>query len=330
MGINIRGRSFLTLLDYTPEEINYLLDLAAEFKRMKYNGVAHKWLSDKQIVLLFEKTSTRTRCSFEVAARDLGMGVTFLDPGSSQMGRKESIADTARVLGSLYDGIEYRGFRQSTVEDLAKYSGVPVWNGLTDDFHPTQMLADILTAREEFGELKGRKLTFFGDARNNVANSLMVVCAKLGLHYCACGPKELMPAAELVEKCRAVAAETGAVLEFTDDPAQGAKDCDILYTDIWLSMGEPAELWEQRIRLLLPYQINGALMEKAKPTAIFMHCLPAFHDRETSVGEEIYQKFGLEAMEVTDEVFLGKQARQFREAENRMHTIKAVVYATLK
>ena len=330
MGINIRGRSFLTLLDYTPEEINYLLDLAAEFKRMKYNGVAHKWLSDKQIVLLFEKTSTRTRCSFEVAARDLGMGVTFLDPGSSQMGRKESIADTARVLGSLYDGIEYRGFRQSTVEDLARYSGVPVWNGLTDDFHPTQMLADILTAHEEFGELKGRKLTFFGDARNNVANSLMVVCAKLGLHYCACGPKELMPAAELVEKCRAVAAETGAVLEFTDDPAQGAKDCDILYTDIWLSMGEPAELWEQRIRLLLPYQINGALMEKAKPTAIFMHCLPAFHDRETSVGEEIYQKFGLEAMEVTDEVFLGKQARQFREAENRMHTIKAVVYATLK
>lgn len=330
MGINIRGRSFLTLLDYTPEEISYLLDLAAEFKRMKYNGVAHKWLSDKQIVLLFEKTSTRTRCSFEVAARDLGMGVTFLDPGSSQMGRKESIADTARVLGSLYDGIEYRGFRQSTVEDLARYSGVPVWNGLTDDFHPTQMLADILTAREEFGELKGRKLTFFGDARNNVANSLMVVCAKLGLHYCACGPKELMPAAELVEKCRAVAAETGAVLEFTDDPAQGAKDCDILYTDIWLSMGEPAELWEQRIRLLLPYQINGALMEKAKPTAIFMHCLPAFHDRETSVGEEIYQKFGLEAMEVTDEVFLGKQARQFREAENRMHTIKAVVYATLK
>ena len=330
MGLNIRGRSFLTLLDYTPEEINYLLDLAAEFKRMKYNGIEHKYLTDKQIVLLFEKTSTRTRCSFEVAARDLGMGVTFLDPGSSQMGKKESIADTAKVLGRMYDGIEYRGFKQSTVEDLAKYSGVPVWNGLTDDFHPTQMLADILTAREEFGDLKGRKLTFFGDARNNVANSLMVVCAKLGLHYCACGPKELMPAEWLIEKCHEIAGETGAILEFTEDPAQGAKDSDILYTDIWLSMGEPAELWEKRIRLLLPYQINGALMEKAKPTAIFMHCLPAFHDRETTIGEEIFQKFGLSAMEVTDEVFLGSHARQFREAENRMHTIKAVVYATLK
>ena len=330
MGLNIRGRSFLTLLDYTPEEINYLLDLAAEFKRMKYSGAPHKWLSDKQIVLLFEKTSTRTRCSFEVAARDLGMGVTFLDPGSSQMGKKESIADTAKVLGRLYDGIEYRGFKQSTVEDLAKYSGVPVWNGLTDDFHPTQMLADILTAREEFGELRGRKLTFFGDARNNVANSLMVVCAKLGLHYCACGPRELMPAKWLIERCHEIAGETGAILEFTPDPAQGAKDCDILYTDIWLSMGEPAELWEQRIKLLLPYQVNAALLEKAKPTAIFMHCLPAFHDRETTVGEEIYQKYGLSAMEVTDEVFLGSRARQFREAENRMHTIKAVLYATLK
>lgn len=330
MGMNIRGRSFLTLLDYTPEEINYLLDLAAEFKRMKYNGVEHKWLSDKQIVLLFEKTSTRTRCSFEVAARDLGMGVTFLDPGSSQMGKKESIADTAKVLGSMYDGIEYRGYKQSTVEDLARYSGVPVWNGLTDDFHPTQMLADILTAREEFGDLKGRKLTFFGDARNNVANSLMVVCAKLGLHYCACGPQELMPAEWLIEKCHEIAGETGAILEFTADPAQGAKDCDVLYTDIWLSMGEPAELWERRIKLLLPYQVNGALLEKAKPTAIFMHCLPAFHDRETTIGEEIYQKFGLPAMEVTDEVFLGSRARQFREAENRMHTIKAIIYATLK
>ena len=330
MGLNIRGRSFLALLDFTPEEINYLLDLAAEFKRMKYNGIEHKWLSDKQIVLLFEKTSTRTRCSFEVAARDLGMGVTFLDPGSSQMGKKESIADTAKVLGRMYDGIEYRGYKQSTVEDLAKYSGVPVWNGLTDDFHPTQMLADILTAREEFGDLKGRKLTFFGDARNNVANSLMVVCAKLGLHYCACGPAELMPAEWLIEKCHEIAGETGAILEFTADPAQGAKDCDILYTDIWLSMGEPAELWEQRIKLLLPYQVNAALLEKAKPTAIFMHCLPAFHDRETTIGEEIYQKFGLPAMEVTDEVFLGSHARQFREAENRMHTIKAVVYATLK
>ncbi|MBQ1704337.1 MAG: ornithine carbamoyltransferase [Clostridia bacterium] len=330
MGLNIRGRSFLTLLDFTPEEINYLLDLSAEFKRMKYNGVEHKWLTDKQVVLLFEKTSTRTRCAFEVGARDLGMGVTFLDPNSSQMGKKESLADTAKVLGRMYDGIEYRGFKQSVVEDLAKYSGVPVWNGLTDDFHPTQMLADILTVKEEFGDLRGRKLTFFGDARNNVANSLMVVCAKLGMHFCACGPQELMPAEALVEKCRAVAAETGAVLEFTSDVAQGAKDCDVLYTDIWLSMGEPAELWEKRIKLLLPYQVNQKLMDMAKPTAIFMHCLPSFHDRETTVGEDIYQKFGLEAMEVTNDVFLGKQARQFQEAENRMHTIKAVMYATLK
>ena len=330
MGINIRGRSFLTLLDFTPEEINYMLDLAVEFKRMKYNGIEHKWLSGKQIVLLFEKTSTRTRCSFEVGARDLGMGVTFLDPGSSQMGKKESLADTAKVLGRMYDGIEYRGFKQSVVEDLAKYSGVPVWNGLTDDFHPTQMLADIMTAREEFGDLRGRKLTFFGDARNNVANSLMVVSAKLGMHFCACGPKERMPSEALIQRCQAVADETGAVLEFTEDVKAGAKDCDILYTDIWVSMGEPAELWEQRIKLLLPYQVNGAVMAMAKPTAIFMHCLPSFHDRETTVGEEIYQKFGLEAMEVTDEVFLGKQARQFQEAENRMHTIKAIMYATLK
>ena len=330
MGLNIRGRSFLTLLDFTPEEINYLIDLAVEFKRLKNNGVEHKWLSDKQIVLLFEKTSTRTRCAFEVGARDLGMGVTFLDSGSSQMGKKESLADTAKVLGRMFDGIEYRGFKQSVVEDLAKYSGVPVWNGLTDQFHPTQMLADIMTAREEFGDMRGRKLTFFGDARNNVANSLMVVSAKLGMHFCACGPKELMPEEWLIEKCRAVAAETGAVLEFTDDVAQGAKDCDVLYTDIWLSMGEPAELWEKRIKLLRPYQVNKELMAMAKPTAIFEHCLPSFHDCETTVGEDIYQKFGLEAMEVTDDVFLGHQARQFQEAENRMHTIKAVMYATLK
>ena len=330
MGLNIRGRSFLTLLDFTPEEINYLIDLAVEFKRLKNNGVEHKWLSDKQIVLLFEKTSTRTRCAFEVGARDLGMGVTFLDSGSSQMGKKESLADTAKVLGRMFDGIEYRGFKQSVVEDLAKYSGVPVWNGLTDQFHPTQMLADIMTAREEFGDMRGRKLTFFGDARNNVANSLMVVSAKLGMHFCACGPKELMPEEWLIEKCRAVAAETGAVLEFTDDVAQGAKDCDVLYTDIWLSMGEPAELWEKRIKLLRPYQVNKELMAMAKPTAIFEHCLPSFNDRETTVGEDIYQKFGLEAMEVTDDVFLGHQARQFQEAENRMHTIKAVMYATLK
>ena len=330
MGVNIRGRSFLTLLDFTPDEINYLLDLATEFKRMKNNGVEHKWLSDKQIVLLFEKTSTRTRCAFEVGARDLGMGVTFLDSGSSQMGKKESLEDTAKVLGRMFDGIEYRGFKQSVVEDLAKYSGVPVWNGLTDAFHPTQMLADIMTAREEFGDMRGRKLTFFGDARNNVANSLMVVSAKLGMHFCACGPKELMPAADLVEKCQAIAKETGAVLEFTDDVKQGAKDCDVLYTDIWVSMGEPDELWEKRIAQLRPYQVNRDVMAMAKPTAIFLHCLPSFHDRNTTVGEDIYQKFGLEAMEVTDDVFLGTQARQFQEAENRMHTIKAVMYATLK
>ncbi len=330
MGVNIRGRSFLTLLDFTPAEINYLIDLSAEFKRMKANGVEHKFLTDKQVVLLFEKTSTRTRCAFEVGARDLGMGVTFLDPGSSQMGKKESLADTAKVLGRMYDGIEYRGFKQSVVEDLAKYSGVPVWNGLTDDFHPTQMLADMLTAKEEFGDLRGRKLTFFGDARNNVANSLMVVCSKLGMRFCACGPKELMPNEELVAKCRAVAAETGAEIVLTDDVSVGAKDCDIVYTDIWVSMGEPAELWAKRIELLLPYQVNANVMAMAKPTAIFLHCLPSFHDRETTVGEDIYQKFGLPAMEVTDDVFLGKQARQFDEAENRMHTIKAVMYATLK
>ena len=330
MGISLSGRSFLTLLDYTPEEIRYLLGLSAEFKRMKRVGTPHRYLEGKQIVLLFEKTSTRTRCSFEVAARDLGMGVTFLDPGSSQMGKKESLADTAKVLGRLFDGIEYRGYQQSVVEDLAKYSGVPVWNGLTDDFHPTQMLADILTVQEEFGDVRGRKLTFFGDARNNVANSLMVVCAKLGMHFCACGPKELWPAEDLIRRCQEAAKDTGAVLEFTDDPMQGAKDCDVLYTDIWLSMGEPDELWAKRISLLQKYQVNQKLLDAAKDTAIFLHCLPAFHDRNTTVGEEIYQKFGLEAMEVNDEVFLGTHARQFDQAENRMHTIKAVMYATLK
>ena len=297
---------------------------------MKRNGVEHKWLTNKQVVLLFEKTSTRTRCAFEVGARDLGMGVTFLDQASSQMGKKESLADTAKVLGRMYDGIEYRGYKQSVVEDLARYSGVPVWNGLTDDFHPTQMLADILTAKEEFGDIRGRKLTFFGDARNNVANSLMVVCAKLGMRFCACGPKELMPKEELVRKCREIAEETGAEIVLTDDVRIGARDCDIVYTDIWVSMGEPEELWEERIRLLRPYQVNKEIMSMAKPTAIFEHCLPSFHDRETKIGEEIYQKYGLEAMEVTNDVFLGTQARQFDEAENRMHTIKAVMYATLK
>ncbi len=330
MGISLSGRSFLTLLDFTPDEIRYLLGLADEFKRMKRTGTPHRYLEGKQIVLLFEKTSTRTRCSFEVAGRDLGMGVTFLDSGSSQMGKKESLADTAKVLGRMFDGIEYRGYQQSVVEDLAKYSGIPVWNGLTDDFHPTQMLADILTVQEEFHDVRGRKLTFFGDARNNVANSLMVVCSKLGMRFCACGPKELWPEESLIEKCRKIADETGAELEFTDDPAIGARDCDVLYTDIWLSMGEPDELWAKRIELLQKYQVNKELIAQAKPDAIFMHCLPAFHDRNTTVGERIYQTFGLEAMEVTDDVFLGPQARQFDQAENRMHTIKAVMYATLK
>ena len=330
MGVNVRGRSFLTLLDYTPDEIRYLLDLSVEFKNMKRNGVDHSWLKGRQVVLLFEKTSTRTRCAFEVGARDLGMGVTFLDSGSSQMGKKESLEDTAKVLGRMFDGIEYRGFDQEVVKDLAKYSGVPVWNGLTDDFHPTQMLADIMTVQEEFGDVRGRKLTFFGDARNNVANSLMVVCAKLGMHFCACGPKELMPKQELIDKCEAIAKETHAVLEFTDDVKVGAKDADVMYTDIWLSMGEPEELWAQRIELLRPYQVNKEVMAAAKPTAIFLHCLPSFHDRHTTIGENIYQKYGLEAMEVTDDVFLGHQAREFEEAENRMHTIKAVMYATLK
>ncbi|MBQ7994155.1 MAG: ornithine carbamoyltransferase [Solobacterium sp.] len=330
MGISLSGRSFLTLLDFTPDEIRYLLGLADEFKRMKRTGTPHRYLEGKQIVLLFEKTSTRTRCSFEVGAKDLGMGVTFLDSGSSQMGKKESLADTAKVLGRMFDGIEYRGYKQSVVEDLAKYSGIPVWNGLTDDFHPTQMLADILTVQEEFHDVRGRKLTFFGDSRNNVANSLMVVCSKLGMRFCACGPKELWPEESLIEKCRKIAEETGAELEFTDDPSLGAKDCDVLYTDIWLSMGEPDELWAKRIELLQKYQVNKELIAQAKPTAIFMHCLPAFHDRNTTVGERIYQTFGLEAMEVTDDVFLGPQARQFDQAENRMHTIKAVMYATLK
>ena len=330
MGVNLSGRSFLTLLDFTPAEINYMLDLAVTFKNMKRNGVAHDFLKGKQIVLLFEKTSTRTRCSFEVAGRDLGMGVTYLDPGSSQMGKKESLRDTALVLGRMFDGIEYRGFKQSVVEDLAKYSGVPVWNGLTDDFHPTQMLADVMTAKEEFGDLRGRKLVFFGDARNNVANSLMVVCAKLGMHFVACGPKDLMPKKELVDKCQAIAKETGAKIELTEDVKKAAKDADVLYTDIWVSMGEPDDIWAERIRLLRPYQVNKEVMAMAKPTAIFEHCLPSFHDRETTIGEDIYQKFGLPAMEVTDDVIYGPQSRAFDEAENRMHTIKAVMYPTLK
>ena len=330
MGVNVRGRSFLTLLDYTPAEINYLLELSAEFKRMKRNGVPHRYLEGKNIVLLFEKTSTRTRCAFEVGGMDLGMGVTYLDPGSSQMGKKESIKDTALVLGRMYDGIEYRGFKQSLVEELAANAGVPVWNGLTDKFHPTQMLADMLTCKEEFGDLRGRKLVFFGDARNNVANSLMIVCAKLGMHFVACGPKDLMPTEELVAQCKEIAEATHATIELTEDVKTAAKDADILYTDIWVSMGEPDEIWAQRIALLSPYQVNKEVMALAKPTAIFLHCLPSFHDRNTIIGEDIYEKYGLESMEVTNNVIYGPQSRCFDEAENRMHTIKAVMYATLK
>ena len=330
MGVNVRGRSFLTLLDYTPAEINYLLELSAEFKRMKRNGVPHRYLEGKNIVLLFEKTSTRTRCAFEVGGMDLGMGVTYLDPGSSQMGKKESIKDTALVLGRMYDGIEYRGFKQSLVEELAANAGVPVWNGLTDKFHPTQMLADMLTCKEEFGDLRGRKLVFFGDARNNVANSLMIVCAKLGMHFVACGPKDLMPTEELVAQCKEIAEATHATIELTEDVKTAAKDADILYTDIWVSMGEPDEIWAQRIALLSPYQVNKEVMALAKPTAIFLHCLPSFHDRNTIIGEDIYEKYGLESMEVTNDVIYGPQSRCFDEAENRMHTLKAVMYATLK
>ena len=329
MGINIRGRSFLTLLDYTPQEIRYLLDLAKEFKALKRAGVPHRYLQGKNIVLLFENTSTRTRCAFEVAGMDLGMGVTYLDPGSSQMGKKESIPDTARVLGRMYDGIEYRGFSQKLVEELAEYSGVPVWNGLTDQFHPTQMLADLLTLEEKFGSLKGLKFTYMGDARNNMGNSLMVACAKMGLHFTACAPKELFPAEDLVNKARAIAAESGGSVRLTEDTAEGAADADVIYTDIWVSMGEPDEVWESRIRMLRPYQVNAALMAKAKPTAIFMHCLPSFHDTRTTIGSQIADRFGVKEMEVTDEVFESKQSVVFDEAENRMHTIKAVIYATL-
>lgn len=330
MSVSLSGRHFLKLLDFTPEEITYLVDLAEELKSLKHAGTPHRYLEGKNIVLLFEKTSTRTRCSFEVAGRDLGMGVTYLDPSSSQMGKKESIEDTARVLGRMFDGIEYRGFGQEIVETLSANAGVPVWNGLTDEFHPTQMIADMLTVREAFGDVRGRKLTFMGDACNNVANSLMVVCAKLGLDFCACGPAERMPDAQLVEACRTIAAENGCSILLTDDVAEGVAGSDIIYTDIWVSMGEPAELWAERIRLLEPYRVTSQVMAQAKPQAIFMHCLPAFHDTNTTVGAEIAEKFGIREMEVTDEVFESAQSHVFDEAENRMHSIKAVMYATLK
>lgn len=329
MAVNLHGRSFLRLLDFTPAEIRYLLDLAKNFKNMKRTGTPHKYLEGKNIVLLFEKTSTRTRCSFEVAGLDLGMGVTYLDPGSSQMGKKESIEDTARVLGRMYDGIEYRGYSQELVEKLAKYSGVPVWNGLTDQFHPTQMLADLLTIEEKLGHLKGVNFTYMGDARNNMGNSLMVACAKMGLNFTACAPKELFPEQWLIEECKKIAEESGGTITLTDEAEKGTKNADVIYTDIWVSMGEPDQVWETRIKQLKPYQVNKTVMGNAKPEAIFMHCLPSFHDRKTTIGEEIYQKFGLPELEVTNEVFESSQSVVFDEAENRMHTIKAVVYATL-
>ncbi len=331
MDINLSGRNFLKLLDFTPDEIRYLIDVSADLKAKKKAGQPHRYLEGKNIVLLFEKTSTRTRCSFEVAGHDLGMGVTYLDPKSSQMGKKESIEDTARVLGRMFDGIEYRGYGQDIVEELAEKSGVVVWNGLTTEFHPTQMIADMLTLRENFPEgIEGKKLVFMGDAQNNVANSLMVVCAKLGLHFVACGPKEQMPAAELVETCRAIAQETGGSVTLTESVEEACTGADVIYTDIWVSMGEPAEIWGERIRLLSPYQVNAQVMGYAKPTAIFMHCLPSYHDTNTEVGASVAAEFGLEELEVTDEVFEGPQSVVFDEAENRMHSIKAIMYATLK
>ena len=328
--MDLRGRNFLTLLDYTPEEIRYLLDLAKDFKRKKHEGVEHRYLSGKNIVLLFEKTSTRTRCAFEVAGLDLGMGVTYLDPGSSQMGKKESIEDTARVLGRMYDGLEYRGFSQKIVEEISEKSGVPVWNGLTDDFHPTQMLADLLTIEENFGRLKGINLTFMGDARNNVANSLMVASAKMGLNFTCCGPKELFPNEKLVDECRKIAAENDCTITLTDDVKKGTENADVIYTDIWVSMGEPDEIWESRTKLLSPYQVNKEVMANAHDDAIFLHCLPSFHNLETTIGKDVYEKFGFKEMEVTDEVFESKQSVVFDEAENRMHTIKAVIAATIR
>lgn len=326
--MNLKGRDFLTLLDYTPEEIAYLVDLAAELKAKKKAGVLHDVLHGKNVALIFEKTSTRTRCSFEVAAHDLGMGSTYLDPTGSQIGKKESIADTAQVLCGMFDGIEYRGYGQEIVNELAKYSTVPVWNGLTNEFHPTQILADFLTIKEHFGKLAGLKFAYMGDARYNMGNSLMIGCAKMGLHFVACAPKAYWPAPELVEKCKAIAAETGATITLSDD-TDAVKDADVVYTDVWVSMGEPVEVWAERIEALAPYQVNTELMAKAKPTAVFMHCLPAYHDHKTAVGREMGEKFGRDAMEVTDEVFTGPQSIVFQEAENRMHTIKAVMAATL-
>jgi len=327
--MNIKGRSFLKLLDYTSEEIIGLIDLAAELKSKKKNGIPHKLCEGKNIALIFEKTSTRTRCAFEVAAYDLGMGCTYLDPSGSQIGKKESIADTARVLGRMYDGIEYRGFGQEIVEELAKHAGVPVWNGLTNEFHPTQILADMLTIKEHFGYLKGINFVYMGDARYNMGNSLMVGCAKLGLNFTACAPAKYFPDKALVDECMKISEQTGATIRFIEDPMEATKNADVIYTDVWVSMGEPAEVWKERIEELSPYQVNMKLINNASDNAVFMHCLPAFHDMKTVIGKEMGEKFGISEMEVTDEVFESEKSIVFDEAENRMHTIKAVMAATL-
>ena len=327
--MNLKGRDFLKLLDFTSEEIAYLLDLAADLKAKKKAGIPHKLCEGKNIALIFEKDSTRTRCSFEVAASDLGMGSTYLGPTGSQIGKKESIADTARVLSGMFDGIEYRGFGQALVEELASYAKVPVWNGLTNEFHPTQILADFLTVKEKLGRLEGVNFVYMGDCRYNMGNSLMVGCAKMGMNFTACAPAKFFPDAALVAECEKIAAQTGATLRFETDPMVATKNADVLYTDVWVSMGEPAEVWAERIKELSPYAVTAALMKNATPTAIFMHCLPAFHDLKTKVGREIYEKFGITSMEVTDEVFESAQSVVFDEAENRMHTIKAVMAATL-
>ena len=326
---HLSQRSFLKLKDLSPADISGLLDLAAELKQKKKAGIPHDSFRGKNVALIFEKTSTRTRCAFEVAAYDLGMNCTYLDPSGSQIGKKESIADTARVLGRMYDGIEYRGFEQQIVEDLSRYSGVPVWNGLTNEFHPTQVLADFLTIREHFGSLSGIKLVYMGDARYNMGNSLMVGCAKMGMHFVACAPKKYHPDSRLIEECRRIAAETGAVLEFTEDINAAASGAHVVYTDVWVSMGEPDQVWEERIQDLLPYRVTADVMRKAGPECVFMHCLPSFHDLNTTIGKSIFEKFGVDCMEVTDEVFNGPQSIVFDEAENRMHTIKAVMAATL-
>lgn len=327
--MNLKGRHFLKLLDFTPEEINYLLDLSAELKNKKKNGIPHRTCEGKNVALIFEKTSTRTRCAFEVAAADLGMHPVYLDPQGSQIGKKESIADTARVLGRMFDGIEYRGFGQEIVENLAKYAGVPVWNGLTNEFHPTQILADFLTIREHFGTLSGKKLVYMGDARYNMGNSLMVGAAKMGMHFVACAPKKYFPDGELVRECMEIAEKTGAVIEFCEDPLTATKNADVIYTDVWVSMGEADEVWEERIRDLTPYRVTMDLLNNAGENCRFMHCLPAFHDLNTEIGKKIYEKFGLTCMEVTDEVIESDRSIVFDEAENRMHTIKAVMAATL-